>query len=408
MRAAALAHLIVTHVRGWCANSPLQRVRLAGENERLKAKIASLNEELRIKDARMVAIPAQKRPHYPPAERLAILELKAANGWNQARTATRFLVADATIASWSGRLDEQGPQALVRIPTPVNRFPDFVRHIVIRLKTTCPLLGHLRIANLLARTGLQLGATTVRRFLKTSTPPPAPAITPAAPKEARAKSPRTVKSRAPNHTWNVDISTVPTSGGFWVPWLPWALVQRWPFCWWVAVVLDHFSRTVIAAGVWAKQPTAIEICALLDGAVRKAGRAPKYTITDQGVQFREEYLDWCSWHEVKPRFGAVGRYGSIAVLERFFRSMKQECFRRILVPYARDAVVRELDSFTTWYNEYRPHMGLSQCAAAVSLDTAESHPVSPVGVPSSAKAAGDQQKTRSSTKLKSVFTGFPS
>ncbi|HEX7508312.1 MAG TPA: hypothetical protein VF550_16170 [Polyangia bacterium] len=64
VHAIALAHMTVTYVRGWCANSPLERVRLAGENERLTTKVAWLHEELRIKNARLDAIPARNRPHY--------------------------------------------------------------------------------------------------------------------------------------------------------------------------------------------------------------------------------------------------------------------------------------------------------------------------------------------------------
>ena len=30
--------------------------------------------------------------------------------------------------------------------------------------------------------------------------------------------------------------------GMWCTWLPFALPQRWPFCWWVLVAVDHFSR----------------------------------------------------------------------------------------------------------------------------------------------------------------------
>jgi transposase InsO family protein len=359
VQAMGLAHLTITCVRGWCANSLLERVRLAGENERLTTEVAWLHEELRIKNARLAAIPARNRPHYPPPERLAILQLRAARGWTQAQTAARFLLADGTVASWMDRLDEEGPKALVQLLTPVNRFPDFVRHIVTSLKTTCPILGVQRIANLLARAGLHLGRTTVRRFLRRPTPLPAPVPSPAATGATSLRiSPRTVKSRAPNHAWNIDLTVVPAAGGLWCPWLPQALVQRWPFCWWTVVVLDHFSRKMIAAGLFGKQPTALEVCALLDRAVRKAGRAPKYTITDQGAQFQDDYRDWCSWHGVKPRFGAVGRYGSIAVIERFMRTLKQECCRRILVPYGRDAMARELTSFTTWYNEFRPHEGL--------------------------------------------------
>ena len=57
-------------------------------------------EEMRIKDARMLRIPAQRRPHYPPVERLAILELRAARGWSLSQTARSLLVTPATIASW--------------------------------------------------------------------------------------------------------------------------------------------------------------------------------------------------------------------------------------------------------------------------------------------------------------------
>jgi hypothetical protein len=69
----ALAHLVITHVRGWCLNSPRERVRLRAENERLRSEVALLREELRIKDARLARVPPPNRPHYPPLERLAIL-----------------------------------------------------------------------------------------------------------------------------------------------------------------------------------------------------------------------------------------------------------------------------------------------------------------------------------------------
>ena len=97
---------------------------------------------------------------------MAILELKAARGWSLEQTAKAFLVTAATIASWMKRLDEDGPDALVQLPQPVNKFPEFVRYIVQRLKTLCPAMGKVKIAQTLARAGLHLGATTVGRMLK--------------------------------------------------------------------------------------------------------------------------------------------------------------------------------------------------------------------------------------------------
>jgi hypothetical protein len=51
----------------------------------------------------------------------------------------------------------------------------------------------------------------------------------------------------------------------------------------------------------------------------------------------------------------VGKYGSIAVVERFIRTMKSECTRRILVPYRLDTFRRELSLFLRWYYNDRPH-----------------------------------------------------
>jgi hypothetical protein len=41
------------------------RTRLQATNDRLQRQVALLREELRIKDARMDRLPAQRRPHYP-------------------------------------------------------------------------------------------------------------------------------------------------------------------------------------------------------------------------------------------------------------------------------------------------------------------------------------------------------
>jgi len=114
----------------------------------------------------MRQIPPHRRPRYPPTERMAALELKAARGWSLEQTAKALLVTAATIASWMKRLDEEGPDALVQTREPVNKFPDLVRYIVQRLKALCPSTGKVKIAQTLTRAGLHLGSTTVGRMLK--------------------------------------------------------------------------------------------------------------------------------------------------------------------------------------------------------------------------------------------------
>ncbi len=61
---------------------------------------------------------------------------------------------------------------------------------------------------------------------------------------------------------------------------------------------------------------------------------------------------------IKPRFGAIGEHGSIAVVERFILSLKNECTRRILVPLRIDDFREELFSYCRWYNAIRPHQSL--------------------------------------------------
>src|SRR5262245_28561159 len=104
----SLARASATHARSLAENHYDARIRLQAETERLRSEIHLLREEIRIKDARMETIPPHRRPHYPPVERLAILQLRAARGLSQAQTAGRFLVSALTIAHWNQRLDEEG------------------------------------------------------------------------------------------------------------------------------------------------------------------------------------------------------------------------------------------------------------------------------------------------------------
>jgi putative transposase len=348
----SLAHFSLTFARSVAANSINARIRLKAENSRLRQEIAILIEEARIKDSRMERIPAQRRPHYPPIERMAILELRAARGWSLSQTARRFLVTPATIASWNQRLDEEGPAALVRIREPVNKFPDFVRYIVRRLKVLCPTMGKVKIAQILCRAGLHLSSSSVGRMLRDPLKPKS--------KSESEAAVRVLTAKRPNHVWHVDLSTVPISSGFWTAWMPWAVPQCWPFCWWIAVVVDHFSRRVMGFAVFEQPPTSVAIRTFLGRAIRQTGIVPRHMITDQGTQFTDERFGrWCHRRSIRQRFGAVGKYGSLAVVERLIRTIKDECTRRMIIPYRRDAFRHELSLFIAWYNGQRPHTRLN-------------------------------------------------
>jgi len=306
-----------------------------------------------IRRARMELVPPHSRPHYTPQQRMRILELKALEGWSLARTAEIFQITEPTVAAWLARVDEQGPAALVQTPEPVNKFPQVVTHFVQKLKLACPALGKRKIAAILARQGLHLGATTVGRMLKSF--PAAPDL---ATKPQAESQPHVVTADYPHHVWHVDLTVAPVRG-WWVPWLPWSLPQAWPYGWWIAAVVDHYSRRVLHVDCFANQPSSADVQAFLAKAIRAAGTAPKYIVSDRGGQFDcPAFRRWCKRRKIKPRYGAVGKHGSIAVIERFWRTLKEHLRSLPVVPDERNAFARELKWFQEWFNEHRPHEAL--------------------------------------------------
>jgi hypothetical protein len=95
-------------------------------------------------------------------------------------------------------------------------------------------------------------------------------------------------------------------------------------------------------------------------AFRSAGARPVYFITDQGTQFTDRgFRRWCRHHGIGHRFGALGKYGSLAVVERGIRSIKSECTRRLsVVPFRLVAFEHELTLYFSWFNSSRPHTWL--------------------------------------------------
>ena len=110
----------------------------------------------------------------------------------------------------------------------------------------------------------------------------------------------------------------------------------------------------MGVAVFQKQPTSVQVRTFLGRLYAQA--KPRYIISDKGSQFRcDGFKAWCNRKHIRPRFGAVGQYGSIAVIERFIRTLKEECTRRIVVPMRRRDMRRELACHLDWYNENRPH-----------------------------------------------------
>lgn len=217
LHAIAMASTALAVARGRTAARGLQI-----ELDRAMQEISLLREELDLKDARWLRLSPRRRPHYSAVQRLRILQLKAARAWSCEQAADALMIDEQTLESWLRRVDEKGEHALIQTAEPVNRFPDFVRYLVHQLKVLCPEMGKVRIAQVLARAGLHLGATTVGRILRETQPPGDDVAC------AVVTKTRRVIARYPGELWHLDLTAVPIGAGFWVPWLPFSLPQSWP------------------------------------------------------------------------------------------------------------------------------------------------------------------------------------
>ena len=106
--------------------------------------------------------------------------------------------------------------------------------------------------------------------------------------------------------------------------------------------------------VFKTRPTSREVTAALDEIMERARAKPKHLIVDQGREFKSEHFEekWCADRDILPRFGAVNRHGSVAVVERFHRTCKG-ILKLITIPEHRSEYEREVSLVIDWYNEQR-------------------------------------------------------
>ena len=349
IHAASLAHCDILYAWSKAENASAPTACLKGQIDKLQTELAQSQNQNRILMARFGRISPQRLPNYSPTERMEILAHKSACGWNLQQTAEAFMLSENTISSWMKRIDDE---KLVSLPAPWNKYPDFLKGMAQTLKRLVPRMGKKKIAEYFARSGLYLAANTIGRYLK-SEAPINPEDLEVSEDDPESKS---ISADYPDHVWSLDLTAVPTLGGFWTSLIPNSLSQVWPYCWWVLVIIDHFSRNAVGFALFKKSPTSEEVTEALERSIARTGRKPKHIISDKGAQFYcDNYKGWCLQNNMKTRFGAVGRHGSVAVTERLVKTLKVECTRLISIPLNFKAMRYELALFFSWYNEFRTH-----------------------------------------------------
>ena len=87
--------------------------------------------------ARLLRVPARRRPRYRPHERLEILWHAARYRLSVAAMARAFAVTRQTVSHWRRALADKRPHLL----PPPGRLSDLVRGLASRLKTEWPRWG---------------------------------------------------------------------------------------------------------------------------------------------------------------------------------------------------------------------------------------------------------------------------
>ena len=132
----------------------------------------------------------------------------------------------------------------------------------------------------------------------------------------------------------------------------------------LVVVLDLHSRYPLAFGVFRREPSTDQVLDVLDRAMSRHGR-PRHFVSDQGAQFTaKDFRETLQALSIGQRFGAIGHYGSIAVIERFWRTLKELLSVRLWPPLSADHLEARVRLALEHYSSLRPHQGLGGATPA--------------------------------------------
>ncbi len=316
------------------------------EHSRAELKTIEQREELDILRGRLRRMLPAQRKRYSPEERFRIVEFVRTYSLSHVEAAERFLVDSITIGRWISEAtrepDAKTVGSLLKATPPLRTKSDVTRRLVAMLDEM-KVGGSKTIAQMLIRAGHTIGRETVRRFRKAPRPsaPTPPDPTP---------TDKLLIATAPNHVWMTDITTIAS------------FLKAWMLK--VVVVLDVYSRFPVAFRVFWSEPSSAEIAEAVREAIDRHGK-PKHFVTDQGSQFKgQAFAGLLSQHGILHRFGAVGRSGSIAIIERFWRTLKEMLDVRFRPPLHRAHLEERVGIALKYYATLRPHQGLDGATPA--------------------------------------------
>jgi transposase InsO family protein len=121
---------------------------------------------------------------------------------------------------------------------------------------------------------------------------------------------------------------------------------------WFLVVIDDFSRYLVAARQFDHDPSTEEVTSVL-GRLR---RRPGAILSDHGPQFREMWRRWCAVHLVEPLYAHPSYPQDKGKVERCIQSLNREFVNHLRrFPEWLDG---KLQRYREWFNRSRYHRGV--------------------------------------------------
>lgn len=131
------------------------------------------------------------------------------------------------------------------------------------------------------------------------------------------------------------------------------------------VCIDDYSRYMLLAEQFDHAPTTSELTLCLE----HIGKVPHSILTDNGGQFRKEWIRWCKMNGINPVFAHPYYPQDKGKVERAIRTISEE-FINLLLKFP-DWISGKIKEYLTWYNQKRFHRGIHDFPAKlyVKLET---------------------------------------
>jgi hypothetical protein len=357
------------------AGDPL--LTLEARIQELLARVAMLEQENGHLRSRLERIDARRRSYYTPSERFQILVFMKTWLLSIEETAQRFLVSPRTIARWLKEATREPAQrtvgCLVRAIPPLRAYSHVVRDLACTMESL-GFGGSKRISQ----------TSPVAR--SRSAPRPSAAGVSAAPATADVGCGRP-HCRGALPQPRVDGRPHPD------PRLPEDLLLRpqrdtrrpLPNAARGAAVRESAEQRGPRGSAGLRYHTARHTEALRFG--------PRVAVHGEAFRTRLSSLG------IRQRFGAIGQYGSIAIVERLWRTAKQLLsVRRWSLVHPSDMRER-LEATLAYYAYLKPHQGLGGAVQPRST-SASAPPIStPAGRPASRRSKPQTKPSRSRSSI---------